>query len=56
MFVMTCCLILFSTGDLFDVREFHDVVLECGQVPMPVLRGVVDRYIKERLQRGTDNK
>lgn len=32
-------------GDKFDVREFHDKVLENGSLPLPVLEQVIDDYI-----------
>jgi uncharacterized protein (DUF885 family) len=32
-------------GDRFDIRDFHDIVLKNGAVPLPVLEGLVDSYI-----------
>jgi uncharacterized protein (DUF885 family) len=32
-------------GDEFDIREFHNLVLGCGSLPMVLLERVVDEYI-----------
>jgi uncharacterized protein (DUF885 family) len=32
-------------GDRFDIRRFHDTVLEQGALPLPVLRSVVERTL-----------
>lgn len=34
-----------ALGDRFNVRAFHDAVLELGSVPLPVLEGHVERFI-----------
>lgn len=34
-------------GDAYDVREFHDLVLEHGSMPLDVLEDLVDEYILE---------
>ena len=34
-------------GDAFDVRTFHDAVLESGSIPLPVLEQNIVRYIEE---------
>ncbi|MGB5630518.1 MAG: DUF885 domain-containing protein [Woeseiaceae bacterium] len=36
-------------GAEFDLREFHRVVLTSGGVPLPLLDGVVDAWIAEKL-------
>ena len=36
-------------GPKFDLREFHDTILESGALPMPLLDRVVDSWIKERI-------
>ena len=33
-------------GDRFDIRRFHDVVLEQGALPLPVLRQVVEAALR----------
>ncbi|MDC7683448.1 DUF885 family protein [Asticcacaulis sp. BYS171W] len=34
-----------ALGEKFDIRAFHDTVLELGSVPLPVLDAAVDRFI-----------
>ncbi len=34
-----------SLGEKFDVREFHDVILRNGAIPLPVLEEEVEAYI-----------
>jgi uncharacterized protein (DUF885 family) len=35
-----------ALGERFNIRAFHDAVLELGAVPMPVLSAAVDRFIE----------
>ena len=37
-------------GPKFDIRDFHDVVLKNGAVPLPVLDGLVNDYIAANKQ------
>jgi uncharacterized protein (DUF885 family) len=34
-----------ALGPKFDIRDFHDVVLKNGAVPLPVLEGLVNDYV-----------
>jgi uncharacterized protein (DUF885 family) len=36
-----------SLGEQFDLKEFHNVVLKSGAVPLNVLEEIVDKYISE---------
>ncbi len=36
-----------ALGDKFDLRNFHDTVLQLGSVTLPVLRARIDRFIAE---------
>ena len=36
-----------ALGDRFNLRAFHDTVLELGSVPIPVLSSRIDRFISE---------
>jgi uncharacterized protein (DUF885 family) len=36
-------------GESFDIREFHDRVLEDGTVPLPMLRAKIDAWSREEL-------
>ena len=37
-----------ALGEKFDIRDFHDVVIGTGALPLPVLEQQVDRFIAER--------
>jgi len=37
-----------SLGDKFDIRQFHEVMLSNGSVPLDVLEELVDRWIKTK--------
>jgi len=37
-------------GPKFDLRAFHDAVLDSGPLPLDVLEGKIDRWIKENQQ------
>jgi uncharacterized protein (DUF885 family) len=36
-----------ALGERFNIRAFHDAVLELGSVPLPVLKARIDRFISE---------
>jgi uncharacterized protein (DUF885 family) len=37
-----------SLGDKFDIRQFHEVVLSNGSVPLDVLEKLVERWLKSK--------
>jgi hypothetical protein len=36
-----------TLGTKFNIRAFHDAVLELGSVPLPVVTARIDRFIAE---------
>jgi uncharacterized protein (DUF885 family) len=36
-----------TLGPKFNIRAFHDTILELGSVPLPVLTARIDRFIAE---------
>ena len=38
-----------ALGNKFDIRQFHEVVLSNGPVPLNVLEDLVNSYIKKAL-------
>lgn len=37
-----------ALGDKFDLRDFHDVVLKNGAVPLSILEELIDEYIEAK--------
>ena len=36
-----------ALGERFNIRAFHDAVLELGSVPLPVMKDRIDRFIAD---------
>jgi uncharacterized protein (DUF885 family) len=43
-----------ALGDDFDIREFHDVVLRNGAIPLVILEQQVEAYIDVAQTRGSE--
>ena len=43
-----------TLGDQFDIRDFHDVLLGGGALPMPLLETRVDNWISEQQSQNSD--
>jgi uncharacterized protein (DUF885 family) len=39
-------------GSSFDLKQFHDVVLRAGSLPLPALAGMVDRWVEAKAVEG----
>ena len=37
-----------ALGEQFDIRAFHDAVLENGAIPLDILEAHIDRWIADR--------
>jgi len=35
-----------ALGAKFDIKDYHDAVLNCGRVPLDILEGVIEGYVK----------
>lgn len=42
-----------ALGDKFDIREFHDVILKNGAMPLSILERIVNDWIGDKLQSQT---
>ncbi|MGZ4035807.1 MAG: DUF885 family protein, partial [Bacteroidia bacterium] len=38
-------------GDKFDIREFHDVILTSGPLPLNFLEDLVNAWIEKKLKK-----
>ncbi len=43
-----------ALGERFDLRQFHDLILAQGSVPLPILEQAVDRYLTETAETGEE--
>ncbi|HET8817034.1 MAG TPA: DUF885 domain-containing protein, partial [Pseudidiomarina sp.] len=39
-----------TLGERFDIRDFHDVILKNGSMPLPILERLIDNYIAAQLE------
>ncbi len=39
-----------ALADKFDIKRFHEAILGCGSLPLPVLESHIDWYIQEELK------
>ena len=44
-----------ALAENFDPRDFYDVVLQCGPIPLDLLEGLVDAYIDSTLKRASSS-
>ena len=43
-------------GDQFSFKEFHNVVLRTGAVPLPILERVIDDYLRSVHEQNRDRR
>jgi len=43
-------------GDKFDVRKFHDAVLDIGSVPLPLLETHIREFVAQQKNAGAETK
>ena len=36
-----------ALGEAFDIREFHDIVLGAGALPLPLMHARVERWVED---------